>query len=387
MADKKKVSLMDHDYMLLLPVVFLLGVGLVFVYSASSHTAAHRMGDTYFYLKRQGLFCLLGLALMIIAKNTPSSLYARMVYPLLLASFSLLAILHIPGVGSTVGGAHRWLRVAGFSFQPSELAKFALAVYLAYSMSKKGSSMSSFSKGMLPNLLVAGVFMLMILLQPDLGTAAIIGCWVITVLFVGGANPFMLSGLILIAGIALRFLIMSADYRMARWWAFLNPWEDPQGIGFQIIHSFLAFGSGGLFGTGLGNSKQKLFYLPEAHTDFVLSIAAEEVGLVGVGLIIILFTVIVVRGVRIALNARDLYSTYLAFGLTCLIGLQVVVNMGVVMGLLPTKGLTLPLISYGGSSLAVNLLIIGVLLNISAQSRGARSAPTRGRSTGRKKKP
>ncbi|MBW2615755.1 MAG: FtsW/RodA/SpoVE family cell cycle protein, partial [Deltaproteobacteria bacterium] len=164
------------------------------------------------------------------------------------------------------------------------------------------------------------------------------------------------------------WLILHADYRLKRWSAFINPWDDPKGIGFQIIHSFLAFGSGGIFGTGLGNSKQKLFYLPEAHTDFVLSIAGEELGFLGVSLIIVLFGVLIMRGIKISLNAPDLYSSYLALGLTCFIGLQVLVNIGVVMGLLPTKGLTLPLISYGGSSLVLNLLAIGILLNISSRT-------------------
>jgi len=164
------------------------------------------------------------------------------------------------------------------------------------------------------------------------------------------------------------WFICQADYRIKRWWAFVSPWDDPKGVGFQIIHSFLAFGSGGFFGAGLGNSKQKLFYLPEPHTDFVLSIAAEELGFIGITAIIVLFGVLVMRGIKVALDAPDLYSSYLAFGLTCLIGLQVIINMGVVMGLLPTKGLALPLISYGGTSLVINLLSIGVLLNISSRT-------------------
>jgi cell division protein FtsW len=238
---------------------------------------------------------------------------------------------------------------------------------MAYSMSKKGSQLKTFSRGLLPHLIVAGTCMTLILLQPDLGTAVIIGCWVLMVLFVGGVSFFQLMGVVLVSVPALFFLVMHADYRMKRWWAFMDPWEDPKGIGFQIVHSFLAFGSGGFSGAGLGNSKQKLFYLPEAHTDFVLSIVGEELGFLGVGVVIVLFGLIIVRGIQISLGARDLYSSYLAFGLTTLIGLQVLINMGVVMGLLPTKGLTLPLISYGGTSLLVTLLGVGVLLNISSR--------------------
>lgn len=356
-----------YDYLILIPTIILFGLGLVAIYSASSYLAAHELGDSCFYLKKQAFFGLLGICLLVIAKNIPVSMYRRIVYPSLLISFALLVMLFVPGLGKTVGGASRWLRLAGFSIQPSELVKLSLAIYIAYSMSKKGPSMSSFSRGLLPHLLIVGAFMYMILLQPDLGTTVIIGCWLMILLFVGGLNIFQLTSMILIACPMVLWLIWNADYRLKRWWAFLNPWEDPQGLGFQIIHSFLAFGSGGLFGVGLGNSKQKLLYLPEPHTDFILSILAEELGLIGIAAIIILFGILILRGIKIALNATDLYSSYLALGISTLIGLQVVINMGVVMGLLPTKGLTLPLLSYGGSSLVVNLLSIGILLSISAR--------------------
>jgi cell division protein FtsW len=228
--------------------------------------------------------------------------------------------------------------------------------------------MATFSKGLLPHLLVAGVLMALIVLQPDLGTAVIIGCWLMMVLFVGGVPWYQLLALLTAFAPLVGFLIWLEPYRLRRWWAFLEPWKDPHGLGFQIIHSFLAFGSGGLFGVGLGNSKQKLLYLPEPHTDFILSIIAEEVGLLGVATVVFLFALLVLRGIRVALNARDLYSTYLALGISCFLGLQVMINMGVVMGLLPTKGLTLPLISYGGSSLVVNLLGVGILLGIAQRS-------------------
>jgi len=358
-----------YDYMILIPVILLIGVGLVIVYSASSHLAEHRLGDSYFYLKRQTLFCIIGFSLMILAKNIPCTLYSKLVYPLLICSLGLLVLLFVPGIGHKVGGASRWLPLpGGFSFQPSEMVKFSLVIYMAYSISKKGSDMETFSKGFLPHLLMAGLFMLLIVLQPDLGTAIIIGCWLILVLFVGGVKSWQLFSLMTFSSLIIWQLILRADYRMQRWVAFLNPWDDPQGIGFQIIHSFMAFGSGGLFGSGLGNGKQKLFYLPEPHTDFALSIAGEELGFLGVAVIIVLFGILIIRGIKVALNARDLYSSYLAFGLICLIGLQATINMGVVMGLLPTKGLTLPFISYGGSSLLFNFLSIGILLNISSKS-------------------
>jgi cell division protein FtsW len=355
-----------YDLWILLPVLCLTFLGLVAVYSASSNLAAHRLGDSYFYLKRQALFSLLGIGIMIILKNIPCVVFSRLTYPLLVMSACLMALVLIPGLGTRVGGAMRWLRLGNISVQPSEFAKFSLAVYVAYSMSKKGADMKTFSKGLLPHLLIAGVFMILIVLQPDLGTAVIVGCWLIILLFVGGVNPLQLVGVLSLFAPAILWLVLHADYRLKRWWAFLHPWKDPRGIGFQIVHSFLAFGSGGIFGVGLGNGKQKLFYLPEPHTDFIFSIVAEEMGFLGVVAIITLFGILIVRGIMVALNAGDLFSSYLALGLTTFIGLQVMVNMGVVMGLLPTKGLTLPLISYGGSSLVMTFLSIGVLLNISS---------------------
>jgi cell division protein FtsW len=366
MADNKKEN-QGYDYMLLIPSLILLGLGMVIIYSASSSLAEYKLGDSYYYLKRQAVFCLMGLFVMILAKNIPNTLYRKLVYPSLILSFILLVLLFIPGVGAKVGGSSRWLRFAGFSFQPSELAKLSLAFYLAYSMAKQGPNMSRFSIGFLPHVLVAGVYMILILLQPDLGTAVIIGCWVLILLFVGGARLFQIFTALLLFMPIVLWLIGQADYRLKRWWAFLNPWEDPQGLGFQIIHSFMAIGSGGMFGVGLGNSKQKLFYLPEPHTDFIFSVVAEELGLMGLTVVVVLFGMVIMRGIKIALNATDLYSSYLAMGISSYFGLQVLINMGVVMGLLPTKGLTLPLISYGGSSLVVSLLGIGILLNISTK--------------------
>ena len=356
-----------YDYLILIPTIILVGIGLVAIYNASSFLAAHKMGDSFFYLKRQLFFCFLGFPLLIIAKNIPATFYCKFVYPLLFISLGLLILLFIPGLGKTARGACRWLSVSGFSFQPSEFAKLALALYIAYSMAKKGPNMTRFSRGLLPHLIVAGTFMTLILLEPDLGTAVIVGCWLMVLLFVGGISIRQVVSIALVSMPLIWWLIWKADYRLKRWLAFINPWEDPQGLGFQIIQSFLAFGSGGVLGVGLGNSKQKLLYLPDPHTDFILSIVAEELGLVGLAVIIILFSILILRGIKISLDAPDLYSSYLALGISTLIGFQVLINMGVVMGLLPTKGLTLPLMSYGGSSLLVNLLSIGILLSISAR--------------------
>jgi cell division protein FtsW len=376
----KKSSFYDYDPILLISVLLLLGIGLVAVYSASSILAEARFGDHYFYLKRQAVYCLFGILLMIAAKNINYLVYRKLVYVFLGTSLLLLVLLLIPGLGFKVGGAQRWFRLGFISLQPSEAAKLSLAIFMAYSMSKNFDQMSTFFNGLLPHLLVGSIFVALILLQPDLGTAVIIGMWMLILLFVGGVH---LGHLFLLLGLTtpiVFYLISQSAYRLNRWWAFLNPWEDPQGFGFQIIHSFLAFGSGGLFGVGLGNSKQKLFYLPEPHTDFVAAIIAEEAGFIGISILIILFALIVIRGIKISLKAPELFGTYLALAISCMLAVQVIVNMGVVMALLPTKGLTLPFVSYGGSSLVVSLLAMGILMNISRKALGGTPASVRGQS-------
>lgn len=366
--EPKKTPHFGYDPVLLISVMLLIGIGLVAVYSASSILAEARYGDHYYYLKRQTVFCLFGVMLMILAKNINYLFYRKLVYVLLGSVFLLLVLLLVPGLGIKVGGAQRWIKFGFISLQPSEAAKLSLAVFMAYSMSKNVEHMGTFLNGLLPHLLMAAIVIALILLQPDLGTAVIIGMWVLILLFVGGVHLGQLLVLLGLMTPAVFYLISHTAYRLHRWWAFLNPWEDPHGFGFQIIHSFLAFGSGGLAGVGLGNSKQKLFYLPEPHTDFVAAIIAEEAGFIGVSVLLILFALIVIRGIKIALNAPDLFGTYLALGISCMLALQVMVNMGVVMALLPTKGLTLPFISYGGSSLVISLISMGVLMSISRKA-------------------
>ncbi|HUU39568.1 MAG TPA: putative lipid II flippase FtsW [Desulfatiglandales bacterium] len=360
--------LYNYDPIILTAVVLLIGIGLVAVFSSSSLIADQRYGNHYYYFKKQILFTILGVSLMILAKNINYLFYRRLAYFFLGLGLVLLVLLLVPGLGIKVGGAQRWFRFGFISLQPSELVKLPLMVFMAYSMSKHAENMGSFSHGFFPHLLVGAIFLVPILLQPDLGTAVIIGLWMLILLFIGGVNLFQILVLLGLVTPIICYLISHTAYRLQRLWAFLNPWQDPQGFGFQIIHSFLAFGSGGLWGAGLGNSKQKLFYLPEPHTDFILSIIAEEMGLIGVTAILILFAFLVIRGIKIALNAPELFGAYLAIGISCMLALQVIVNMGVVMALLPTKGLTLPFISYGGSSLIVNLTCMGILMNISSNS-------------------
>jgi cell division protein FtsW len=364
----KETAHYSFDPVMLTAVILLAGIGLVAVYSASSILAEQRYGDHYYYLRKQIMFCLLGFIIMILAKNINYLFYRRFVYFFLVSSMILLGLLLVPELGMRVGGAQRWFRVGFISIQPAEIVKLSLAMFMAYAMNKNMETMGTFKHGLLPHMVVGTVVIILILLQPDLGTAVIIGLWMLILLFIGGVNLGQLFVLLGLATPAVFYLISHTAYRLNRWWAFLNPWEDPRGIGFQIVHSFLAFGSGGLMGVGLGNSKQKLLYLPEPHTDFILAIIAEEIGFIGVSILLILFALIIIRGIKIALHAPELFGTYLAMGISCMLAVQVIVNMGVVMALLPTKGLTLPFISYGGSSLIVNFIGIGVLMNISKKA-------------------
>ncbi|RLA93717.1 MAG: putative lipid II flippase FtsW [Deltaproteobacteria bacterium] len=263
----------------------------------------------------------------------------------------------------------RWIRFGPISVQPSECAKLGLIIYLSFFLSRKLKNVKNFSTGFLPPFIVTGILSLLVLLQPDYGTSFLLIAILFISLFVAGARILhLLLSLLLLVPLGL-FLILNCPYRLKRLLAFFDPWSDPTDSGFQIIQSYLAFGSGGLFGLGLGNGRQKLFYLPEAHTDFILSVVGEELGFVGVIIIITLFFIVIFCGIKISFRARDLFGSFLALGLVSLVGLEALINMGAVMGLLPTKGTTLPFISYGGSSLIVSLTAIGILLNISSQSR------------------
>jgi len=353
------------DLWLLGSVLLLCGLGLIMVMSASSVLAEGRYNDAYFLFKHQVLSLGLGLVLMILCRFLPVSLYAKLIYPILLLSLAGLILVFVPGVGLTAGGATRWLRLGSGSLQPSEPAKLALVLFLAYSMAKKKESMGSFSIGLLPHLLVAGLMICLTLLQKDLGMAVILTLLLLVMLYLGGARLSHLLGFVVAAVPLGVLMVLIAPYRVKRFVTFADPWADPLGAGYQIVHSFLAFGSGGIFGAGIGSGHQKLGYLPEPHTDFIFSVLAEEAGFIGVGLVVVLFMILAWRGFYWARQAPDYYQRYLATGLTLLISIQAMVNMAVVLGLLPTTGLTLPLMSYGGSSLVVNLIAAGILLRLS----------------------
>ncbi|OGP85897.1 MAG: cell division protein FtsW [Deltaproteobacteria bacterium RBG_16_54_11] len=357
-----------YDYILIYICLALLVIGWIMVYSSSAVVAEMQYHDSFKFLKRQLLFSLIGLIGMVGAMKIDYRRLSAWTYPILVLSFLLLIVVLIPALGLSlrVGVARRWLMTPWFAFQPSELGKLALVIFLAYALTKKGDKIKEFLRGFLPVIAIAGVMVLLVILEPDMGTAILMGILTMVLLFIGGTRFSYLLALPLLAAPALYLFITRFPYGYRRLIAFLHPWEDMQGMGFQIVQSFVALGSGGPWGVGLGDGKQKLFFLPAAHTDFILAILGEEAGFIGIMVVIILFALLIWRGVRISLRTADTFGAHLAVGLICLIALQVIINMGVVLGLLPTKGLTLPFISYGGTSLVANLVGVGLLLSISA---------------------
>lgn len=359
-----------YDLVILLMAVALTCFGVVMVYSASSVMATKKFHDGFYFLKRQGIYAVLGFGVMVLAMRIDYRQWREYAVPILLGCLVLLLLVFIPGIGGTAKGASRWIKFPGFNFQPSELAKIALIMYMAYSLDKKQEKVKFFSTGFAPYMVLLAVLLAILLKQHDLGAALTMGGVAILMLFAAGTRPRYILGMVVLALPFLYFLVMNVDYRRRRILAYLNPWEDPTNTGFQIIQSWLAFGNGGVIGQGLGEGKQKMFYLPEAHTDFILSVVGEELGLIGVVVIAAMFLMLVLRGVRVALMSQDPFGRFLAFGIVTLLGIQAFVNMGVVTGLLPTKGLALPFISYGGSSLIVTLFAVGILLNVSTRMKG-----------------
>lgn len=355
------------DYTLFLTTLLLVALGLTMVYSASGILAREKFHDSTYFLKREFAAVLIGFAGLALVKVLPLEYIRRLCYPLLGLSLILLVLVLVPGLGSKVSGAQRWFRLGPLSFQPSEFAKIGLILFLAHVLSKKKEKIEVFLIGFVPPMLLSGMVIALILAGKDLGNGVVIAVTVFLLMFIGGARPSYLLTEILLALPAFYYLIAGVAYRKRRILAFLNPWDYERGAGFQIIQSYLAFHTGSLFGQGLGEGKQKLFYLPEAHTDFIFSVVGEELGLAGTLTVIGLFVVWLFRVFVIAWKAPDLFSSYLALGVGILFGLQVVFNIGVVMGLLPTKGLALPFLSYGGTAMIVSLLCVGMLLNISSR--------------------
>jgi len=345
--------------------VMLLSAGVVMVYSASAIVAADRFHDPYFFLKKQLFWALLGSLAMLAAVRVDYRKLERFVLPALIVAGVLLALVLIPPIGQAINGTRRWIRLGPVSFQPAELAKLTLVFYLATFLARNQERLDDWRRGLLPPLLVAGAFAGLVFAQPDLGNCLTLVALTFGLLYLAG-SPVRYLGWALAPALPLLVIaIYMAPYRLRRITAFWDPWADPRGSGFQIIQSWLAFGNGGLLGQGIGASRQKLFYLPEAHTDFIFSVVGEELGFIGAAAFVALFSVLIWRGLRIGLRTSDPFGSYLALGITLLIATQTLVNLGVVTGLLPTKGLPLPFISFGGSALSMTMLSTGVLLNIS----------------------
>ena len=352
------------DVSLAATLVGLIAFGVVMVYSASAVYANRMYGDGTHFLIRQTIFAAIAFVVLATTSRIDIGLLRRFTYPILLIAVVLMVVVAL-GFGRSVGGATRWLRVGPVNMQPAELAKLAMVLWLVHSLAKKAHRVRTFSIGFLPHVLVMGLLMLLCLAQPDFGSAVMIALLTFVVLFAAGAKAGYLLGGVLVALPIGYAAIASSPYRMRRITAFLEPFEHRQGAGYQITESLMSFGSGGWTGVGLGDGRQKLLFLPEAHTDFVSAIVGEELGFLGVATLCLAFVWVVLRGLRAAWRSHDEYAGYLAAGMTLFIGLQAFTNLAVAMGLLPTKGLALPFVSYGGSSLLVNAAAAGLILNVS----------------------
>ena len=357
------------DVWLLIPILCLLAIGMVMVYSAGSVLGFRNYGDSFYFVKRQLLFAGLGLVAMFITANTEYRVWKGFAKPVLIVCFFLLILVLIPGIGVVRGGARSWLGISSFGIQPSEFMKMGMILFLANWLGREDYDISSFIRGLLPPLALIGTAFGLIMLQPDLGTGTVMMGAALMMVFTAGAKikHLMSLGIAGIAGFA--GLIAAAPYRLQRITAFLDPWSDPLGAGYQIIQSLYAIGPGGLGGLGLGMSRQKYSYVPEPQTDFIFSILAEELGFIGGLAVLILFLIIVWRGMKVAMSLPDRFGSYLAVGIVCMVAVQVVINIGVVIGMMPVTGITLPLISYGGSSLTLMLTALGILLNLSRYVR------------------
>lgn len=347
--------------------MILIAIGVVMIYSASAIYSYDAMKDSGYFLKRHLVYLLIGSVLSYHAAKLDYQKLRERAKPILIASIVLLVLVLIPHIGSSTGGARRWFKFFGFSFQPSEFFKLVIIFYMADFLDRKKESLLDFKHTVVPALFVLGMGVGLIFIQPDFGTAVTVSLVVFILFFAAGFRLAHLGGVLLAALPVVAYAMLAKPYRRKRLLAFFHPWDDPRGVGYQIIQSFLALGSGGLFGVGLGRSQQKLFYLPEAHTDFIFSIIGEELGFIGASLVILLFIVFIFAGMVIVFRTRDRFSQLLGLGLVSLIGLEAVINIGVSIGALPTKGLSLPFISYGGSALLANMGALGLLVNLTKE--------------------
>ncbi len=364
LSQGKKVRTGKHiDYTFAAVVILLLAYGLIMVFSASSASAHYRMNDTFYYIKRQFLWAIIGLGAMYGISKIPYKVYYKLALPIFGFALLLLLLVLTP-LGIEVNGAQRWLGFSIFTFQPSELAKFALIIFMAKSLSNNQDILKNFWSGFAIYLAVIGLTAGLVLLENHMSGAMIIGGIGVVMLFAAGAKLSHFGWLVLAAIPAVAGMIMVAPYRMQRFTTFLDPFSDMLGSGFQIVQSLYAIGSGGLFGLGLGQSRQKFLYLPEPQNDFIFSIICEELGFFGALLVIILFVVLIWKGIQIAMRAPDTFSSLLVVGIVGLIAIQVILNIAVVTSSMPATGVPLPFFSYGGTSLCILLAGMGVVLNI-----------------------
>ncbi|MBE9913580.1 putative lipid II flippase FtsW [Paenibacillus donghaensis] len=358
------------DFLLLFLTFFLVGFGLIMIFSASYPIAIAKHDSSWHYVMKQGIFAFFGLFLMFVFMSVPLERWKKASPLLLLLTLLMLAFVLVRS--GDVNGARRWFALGGFTLQPSELAKLTVIVYLATIISRKGEQIRDFRRGLIPVVTVVGLILLLVLKQPDFGTVLILAGMAVTILLVGDADlrHLFLLGLSLVP--IFLYLAFSKSYRLNRINSFLSPFDDPEGSGYQLIQSLDAFKHGGFTGTGIGHSIQKIFYLPEAHTDFIFAVIGEELGFVGTSLLIITFFLFIWRGFRAALKSNDFYALMLGIGIVMMIFLQFLLNVGAAVGVLPITGVPLPFISYGGSSLVLCLASTGILLNISRASHPKR---------------
>lgn len=345
-------------------VTVLVCVGTVMIYSASAIYAYGSVGDSTYFLKRHLLYLLIGVIMMLSAMVVDLKALRRYAKPIMILAALLLVLVLIPHIGRETAGARRWFRVGMVNFQPSELAKIAVMIYMADLIARKSELMKSFFHGYMPAIISLGAVVGLVLLEPDLGTAVTISLVCFIMMYVGGVRPSYIVASFLASLPLLYALLFRVAYRRKRMMIFMNPWADKRGTGFQIIQSFIALGSGGLFGIGLGQSRQKLFYLPASHTDFIFSIIGEELGFLGTASVVLLFMLLVWEGMKVAFRAAGIFERMLSLAVVSLIAIEAIINIGVTAGALPTKGLPLPFISYGGSGLIFHLVAVGLLLNV-----------------------
>ncbi|NLX70737.1 MAG: stage V sporulation protein E [Clostridiales bacterium] len=355
------------DYPILLTIIILVAFGTIMVFSASFYYAQLRWGDKYYFFRRQCVWAVVGFIAMAFTANF--SYWKLQKFSRLLMIITIVLLIAVLVVGVERNNAKRWLSIGGLSVQPAEIAKFSLILYLAHSMSLRRDKIKYFFKGVVPYLLITGILFGLIMLQPNFSTAGSLVLLSIVMLFVAGARLWHLGFLAVCGASAAAALVMAAKYRLERWMAFLDPWKDPIETGYQMIQSLYSLGAGGLFGMGLGESRQKYLYIPYPETDFIYAIIGEELGFIGSAILILLFVILIWRGLKIAITAPDLFGCLLATGIIGMIAIQTTINIAVVTASMPPTGLPLPFVSFGGSSLAISMASIGVLLNISRYAK------------------